>query len=494
MKINLAGHTVDVDTLKDALDHGTVDHATVNPESIPAAYARISRSPKPVGVLRAEAAQDVEKARKTNEAVVFGMSHCSIAEHAVFNFDIMDVSRLAIEAIEHSRLVSYTERSQRYLQLKGTEEVHVPVEVPKDDRDLFVLLMAEQMQAYQELYAGLSAYFLKAHSEGYRGGKPTGKQVLTYDGKAKEDARYVTPLAVMGQLGMTISARNLETMIRRLVSHPLEEVQSIGRELHRITLPVAPSLLRYCAPEPIRQLHTARIPKYVACRGYAGAVRILKQDGGGSSDERVLSALMFQYSQAPYSVCEAATTQATEKDRWRTFCEIYDRMEMHSAAPRAFEIPDVVCEMVGSASFFAQLKRHRMATILPQDYDVSLGCTVPGTIMNAGLQDVFAVVREETERIYDLLRHRVGRTVAEYALMQAHRRRVLVKMNARQLYAFSRLREDSHAQWEIREVAHTLILRAREVMPMTLALACGKDEFDKLKARVLSSEGGVYSG
>ncbi len=80
-----------------------------------AAYARISRNPRPVNELRRIARSEVEKARASNRNIVFEMGHSSIAEHAVFNLDILGVSRLLVEEIEKFRLASYTEKSQRYV-------------------------------------------------------------------------------------------------------------------------------------------------------------------------------------------------------------------------------------------------------------------------------------------------------------------------------------------------------------------------------------------
>ena len=45
------------------------------------------------------------------------MGHHSVAEHAVFNFDVIGISRLAMEELEKFRLCSYTEKSQRYITL-----------------------------------------------------------------------------------------------------------------------------------------------------------------------------------------------------------------------------------------------------------------------------------------------------------------------------------------------------------------------------------------
>lgn len=58
-------------------------------------------------------------------------------------------------------------------------------------------------------------------------------------------------------------------------------------------------------------------------------------------------------------------------------------------------------------------------------------------------------------------------------------------MNAREMYHFSRLREDQHAQWDIRQLAHRMLERAREKLPLTLMLACGKDVFEARRQECL---------
>jgi thymidylate synthase ThyX len=130
-----------------------------------------------------------------------------------------------------------------------------------------------------------------------------------------------------------------------------------------------------------------------------------------------------------------------------------------------------------------------MATILPQAYDPSLGFVVPESIQKDDVAlERFKAVMRASEALHKKLCRNVNPDVAEYALTQSHRRRVLVRMNARELYAFSRLREDGHAQWEIRDAAHTMLGYAREVMPLTMALACGKDAFEDLKKKLFSPE------
>ena len=73
----------DDDTLKAELQAFLfMDHFT--PETLSAAYARISRNPAPIPELRDKARKEVDKARRSNQAIIFGLGHSSVAEHAVF--------------------------------------------------------------------------------------------------------------------------------------------------------------------------------------------------------------------------------------------------------------------------------------------------------------------------------------------------------------------------------------------------------------------------
>ncbi|MEO0054031.1 MAG: FAD-dependent thymidylate synthase, partial [candidate division WOR-3 bacterium] len=210
------------------------------PETIAAAYSRISLRSKPVDTLRSEARRELKKARQSNQTIVFEMGHHSIAEHAVFNFDLEDLSRLAVEAVEHHRLVSFTERSQRYVKLEN--QYVVPEEIRNSDLlDDYLNLMRVQFDAYGRLLERLKEYCAQARPE-------LKEQPERLENMAKEDARYITPLATQTQLGMTVNARTLEYMIRRLAASELAEVRGLAQALYEQAEAVAPSLLVFTGP------------------------------------------------------------------------------------------------------------------------------------------------------------------------------------------------------------------------------------------------------
>ena len=154
--------------------------------------------------------------------------HASVAEHAVLNFDVTGLSRLAVEEIEHFRLASFTEKSQRYIRL-GRDLV-VPPEIRRTAAERPFRRVVERLCVrYEETYRALIGAGMEA-------------------GAAKEDARYLMPLATATQFGMTANARELEYMIMRLAAHPLAELRSLSRALYRASKSVVPSLIRYPTP------------------------------------------------------------------------------------------------------------------------------------------------------------------------------------------------------------------------------------------------------
>jgi thymidylate synthase ThyX len=195
-----------------------------------------------------------------------------------------------------------------------------------------------------------------------------------------------------------------------------------------------------------------------------------------------MAALLHAHTGTDLETCERMWRHLEPEQGDRLYRAVLGPLQEWDAPPRAFELARFRFELVVSASCFAQLKRHRMATILPQAYDIHLGHTMPSSILEAGLQYLFDEAMDASRRMSDELEDRGMWGAMPYALTQAHRRRVVVEMNARELYHFSRLRQDGYAQWDIRAIANKMVATAKRACPLTMALACGKDSFAARKA------------
>jgi len=495
MKIILAGYNLDFETIRD-FQKLRPEAKDLTPETISAAYARISRSPKPVDALRAIARQEVEKARQSNQNIVFEMGHSSVAEHAVFNIDVLCVSRLLVEEIEKFRLCSYTEKSQRYVKLK--DDFVIPEEIRRTRMEgPFVDIIRKQNRLYHELFEKLKPHIFEKHKD--LAADPASRSML--EGWAKEDARYIISLATETQLGMTINARNLELMLRRLAANPLAEAKEYSKKLYEATRDTAPSLIRYTEAMDHDRLTRPNLRTEVSAlmrqRKHKAATAPAELNGQYVSlvyatpdgDDRIMASLIHSSSDLPMSRCLQMVSSMDRREKESLMRTAFNHIKSYDPVLREFENAELHFELLISASCFAQMKRHRMATITCQDYDPAIGATVPPAVSEIGMYDAFMEIVTRSVDIYDRIKE-LSPPAAGYILTNAHRRRVSMKINARELYHIARLRADAHAQWDIRKTAEEMVKLGRKAMPLALMLATGKDGFASLYNQVFAAGAG----
>jgi hypothetical protein len=162
-------------------------------------------------------------------------------------------------------------------------------------------------------------------------------------------------------------------------------------------------------------------------------------------------------------------------------------MEFYDFPLREFEHTDLTFDLIVSAACFAQLKRHRMATLTSQNYDPEFSVTMPPSVEDIGAAGEFMAVIDQTNDTFARLKKEVGEA-ANYILTNAHRRRVLLKTNVRELYHISRLRQDQSAQWDIRRIVGMMADEARSVLPLSLMLLGGKDLFPQVYKKVFGRD------
>jgi len=481
MNVTLAGYNVDADIIDDLKKRSGWTKDNVTPETLSAAYARISRDPADIGKLREKSREETAKARKSNEMIIFGLGHASVAEHAVFNFDITGISRLAVEEVQKYRLASFTEKSQRYITLDG--DFYLPEKLKGTKfENKFKDLVSFQNEVYFSLYNALQADLFKKHEKLIS--KKNGK--MTVDGWAKEDARYVVSMATISQFGMTVNARTLEHMLRRFRASELEEVQELAEKLYNTVHALSPSIIKYTEPTKYDTERSPSLKNLISKFGFDGEVS--KNECNlieitDDPDTKLCAALLFDHTGFDHDSCLRKAESLSECEKREmintSLCqrECYDRVE------RAFEAVDMTFELSISASNYAQLKRHRISTQLVQNYNPDLGVTTPPAIAKIVQTECFAQVMEKSRKLYEELSKEFP-AYSDYALTNAHRRKVILKLNARELYHFISLRADEHAQWDIKETAQMMQELVKKEAPLLSVMLSGKSDFSDCKNKV----------
>jgi len=332
------------------------------PETISAAYARISRNPKPVYELREIARQEVDRARKSNQNIIFGLGHSSVAEHATFNFDVIGISRLAVETIEHFRLASYTEKSQRYILFQ--DDFTVPQEIRNTGFEKeFISLIREQNQTYHQLYEMLRPYFFKKYPD--LAENPRKHPQL--EGLAKEDARYVISLATQTQLGMTVNARTLENMISKCAAHPLAEVREYAKKLYDATEGIAPSIIKYTEPSDYQKFKRKDIHELISHyelrkNGESQETEVELLEYPENADDEILSTLLFRFFQVCKKTANNFVKSMNLEEKKVFYQTIYKNINSWDSVLREFEFVNFTFQLIVSAGNYGQLKRHRMVS------------------------------------------------------------------------------------------------------------------------------------
>ena len=349
-------------------------------------------------------------------------------------------------------------------------------------------MVGAQNRYYHILKQRLTEH-LKARQAG-----PGGRSVR-FEDRAKEDARYVTSLATRTQLGMTVNARTLELMVRRFAASPLAEIRELGAELYRQAVAVVPSLLLFTGVTDYDTATYPRLREFAA--GFMApafprrprnfivysAADVSLVDYTPNADNKLLAALMHSTSSVSYAECLNRVerhTLARKKEIFKLACR---NLQAYDAVLREFEHLYVTYELVISATCYAQLKRHRITTMTVQPYNPNVGWTIPESVAEIKEHRNFKDLLSRTEEVHGRIAEQHP-AAAQYVLTNSHQRRVLMTLDARELYHIARLREDAAAQWDIRDIATRMVEQARNVMPLTLMLACGKDEYARVYEKV----------
>jgi thymidylate synthase (FAD) len=143
--------------------------------------------------------------------------HESIVEHASATFEISGISRACSHQLVRHRLASYSQESQRYVDMSGPEWA-----LPPD------LLGDEEAMAVWTNFAGKV-------QDAYR--------ALRERGLRKEDARFVLPNAAATRILVTMNFRELLHFFRIRISRAAQwEIRDVGARMLELIYPHAPGV------------------------------------------------------------------------------------------------------------------------------------------------------------------------------------------------------------------------------------------------------------
>jgi thymidylate synthase ThyX len=453
----------------------------LSPETIAVAFAKTSRSPEPFDQTAAELS-DGQSAR-FHEKWVVGYGHSSVAEHAVLHIAAENVSRLAIECIESNRLASFTEKSTRYQKWSKSAFVVPPEVAGSPTEDPFRKACESLLAVYQRALEAVGDLARR------RFPRKEGESEKRWEARIRSQyvdvCRYLLPAAVLANVGITINARALEHAVRKMLSHPLEEVRAIGAEIKRAALSEIPTLVKYAeensylreTPRAYRRASVGLgIPDGKAEKPPRGGMKLLQFDP--DAEDTVLAAAGVRFCGWGFEESSARIRRASIESKRALAEALLGTLGGHDAPIRELEYAGYIFEAVMDQGAYFEVKRHRMTSQTPGPLTCDLGYLTPRWIAEAGFRSEYDAAMQDAASAFRTVRKALGPETAAYLVPNGYLRRLVLGMNLREAFHFCRLRSSESAHAAVRILALQAAQQLRDKHPLLAAHMKTDESYD----------------
>jgi len=436
----------------------------LSPEVIAVTFAKTSRSPLTFREIADELSD--ESSAEFHEKWVVGYGHASVAEHAVLHIAIEDISRLAIECIESNRLASYTEKSTRYQKWDAGAFVTPPELDGHPLRDDYVKTVEMLFQTYADSLAPTRALVLE------RNPRKENESDEAWDRRIRsryvDACRFLLPAASFANVGMTANARVLENAIRKMLSHPLEEVRQIGEEIKSAAQGEVPTLVKYADAVPYlmeTEKRFSSLSQPIAEQGDDHDFYCKLIDYDPAAESKILAAVLYRYGEMPFVQAVETVEKQSDAERAQLAEELLSGLRKYDIPLRELEYSNYTFDLVMDQGAYFEFKRHRMMTQTPQALTVNLGYVTPSLLTEAGFGSRYAAAMDMAAEAYQKIAA-FNPDVAAYLVPNGFNRRVLATFNLREAYHFCQLRAAPNAHFSIRSVARKVYAEIANLHPL----------------------------
>ncbi|MGH2522772.1 MAG: FAD-dependent thymidylate synthase, partial [Anaerolineales bacterium] len=265
-------------------------------------------------------------------------------------------------------------------------------------------------------------------------------------------------------------ARVLENAIRKMLSHPLEEVREIGAEVKRVAQGEVPTLVKY-AEVAAYQVETAKALTAAGRpttddRPQSSAVAELV-DYDPQAEDKFLAACLYRFGSGSLAACRAAVAGMSAEQKAGLIEEALGRLQKYDIPLRELEHVTYTFDVMMDQGGYFEIKRHRMMTQSPQRLTCGLGYTVPRALEEAGLRGEYDAAMHVAAEAYRVLAADLPEE-ASYIVPNAFNRRVLMTLNLREAFHLCELRGAPTAHFSVRRTAGQMYEAIARVHP-TLA-------------------------
>ena len=454
------------------------------PLIVAAAMARLSRRGDDLRTIYLDefAAVGEEHAEDLMDRVITAYGDDSVQQLGVLSFVVEEASNLLTKVLEWGRLMSYLEQSTRYifydtLDADGRHKYFTP-NIKSPFSEHYREAMDSIFGLYSEVVRGVTAYVRQKFPEPADPRERTAWLGATR-AQACDAARPTLPAATKSTVGIVGSAQAVESLIRHMLAHPLEESHRVGALILREARKVMPAFLKR-ADLPERGLawvlydkETAKTMREITqqnlpdiSRDFGDEVRLVDYTPKDELD--LLPEMLFGKSNHSLKELKQAVSAWSDEKKQEIFLAyIGSRLNRRHKPGRAIEKAHYEWEIVGDYGTFRDLQRHRMVDAWEwQNLTCAYGYDVPPLIVEAGFEEQFRKCFAISESLVNELNNAGYVDEAQYAVLMGYKLRYRFMLNARAAFHFHELRTGPQGHPGYRRIVQKMHDELTRVHPM----------------------------
>lgn len=426
-----------------------------------------------------DATVGLARAEELYERVFFEYGDDSVAQLGGVHLACEQASNLLTKVLERGRLMSYMEKSTRYVAYdtrlpSGRYRYYRSPEIlasPLGAR--YVGDMDRMFDAYGELLPVLYEWF--AHRHPRAEGVSDFAHRRAIKAKAFDTLRGLLPSGATSNLGIYGSGQGYEALLLRMRANPLPEARDYADLMLTELRKVIPSWVRRVDVPDRGIAWSEYMEKNDAAMGDLAAeviggtfseqappqaqagpdVKLLDWDPG--AEEKLVTAMLYPYTHLAEEELALRVSKMTAEQRMEIMAKyVGERVNRRHRPGRALERCSYRFDVVSDYGAFRDLQRHRLLTVEWQGLTPFLGYTMPEAVTAAGGAEVYAEAMDRSVSLYEALAEQFGGVVAAYAVTLGHRVRYSLQMNAREAMHVLELRTTPEGHPEYRKVCQQM--------------------------------------
>ena len=429
----------------------------------------------------------IESAQNFYDRILDGYGDDSIGELGGAHLALENISILATKTVQDSRIGgSPLEKSTRYVSFadkikltSGKEEFRFyqePTLLNSVHRDLYLKTCRNLFETYIRFTEPIRKHVRKQLPRDPEISQAAYERSL--QARAYDIIRGLLPSATLTNMGVFGNGRFFETLITKLRTEPIKELNEIGQFSYEELTKVIPSFVRradaehryfqdfrnfgQAQQELVRNFAETHLGQLKA--NTTESVRLIDFDP--EAETKLLAALLYSHSGLPLQQIRESVSAMPDTEKIKLIEQNIDLRDHRRHKPeRGLEMVFYTFDILGDYGMYRDLQRHRMLTQERQPLTTRYGYDTPDEIEDAGLGVEYHETMSRSADAFETIAKDFPHE-AQYVVPMSYNIRWYVNINLRALIWLTEIRSTPQGHTGYRRIAQEMFRRVEEVQPL----------------------------